>query len=315
MEDEYLQFLKTDTVKSLKTQSARGTIKNGYLLITPDTGAARSIFTLFTLMLYCEKGFGNICFECKECKKVLSGNHSGIRAYISKFGVAEAGAIVEDLYIKPLDGNYKVYYISDFGAVTVPAQNKLLKSLEEPPEYAVFFLSASNEDAILKTVASRCEKHYEQSFDKAEARAVLEEEFDGDNFIDKAVLCADGFVDKARNMMNDAEFRAGFFECVDMLNNLKKSGQVVGYIFKPLFEKERLKTTLNILETVINATVRGIETRDVSLIFVRDTPSAVLNKYIFLIAAARKKAAYNVNSAAIAENLLMNMLEIRYLCR
>ncbi|MDR1939693.1 MAG: hypothetical protein LBQ40_02735 [Clostridiales bacterium] len=315
MDNEHSAFLNAYTVKSLRAQAAGNGLKNSYLLITPDASAAKSIFMLFAMMLHCKRGAGNVCFECAECKKILSGNHADTRVCGGKLSVADVGGIIDDLYIKPLDGDYKMYYIPGIDGALAPAQNKLLKSLEEPPDYAIFFLSAANEDAVLKTVASRCEKHYEPSFEHQSARAILEAEFQDDDFVANAVLCADGFIDNARSMITDAEFRRLFFECADMMNNLKNSGGVVGYIFKPLFEKERIKTTLNILETIISATVRGIETRDDGLIFVRDTPAGVLNKYIFLIVAARKQAAYNVNPAAIAENLLMNMLEVRYLCR
>jgi DNA polymerase-3 subunit delta' len=299
----------------LRSQLAEKKLKHGYLLITPDRNAGSDIFTLFSLMLFCEKPMNGACFECAECRKLLSFNHSGIRVYNAKFASADVDDLIGDIYIKPLDGDYKLYFINNADAMLPAVQNKLLKSLEEPPEYVIFFLAANNEDAVLKTIASRCEKLYETYFDCETAVRILKEEFPDDEFVEKAVLCADGFVDNARNIIADAQYRKLFYECVEIMNSVKRSGDIIKYLFCPAFEKEHFKITLNILETIVSASVRGIEARDDSLVFVKDTSVNVLNKYIFLIVSARKKTAFNVSCVSVAENLLMSMLEVKYLCR
>jgi DNA polymerase-3 subunit delta' len=251
--------------------------------------------------------------KCAECRKILTGNHSGIRLYTAKFNSESADALIDDMYIRPIDGEYKLYFINSFDAVSPVVQNRLLKSLEEPPEYVLFFLAAKNEDGVLKTVTSRCEKLYETSFDVDAAARILRKKFPNDDFVETAALCAGGFVDNAESMIADAEFRRLFYDCVALMNGLKKSGDIIKYLFRPLFEKERLKTTLNILETVVNATIRGIEARDKRLIFIENTDIKTLVKYVFLIADARKKAAFNVVCTSVAENLMMNMLEVKYM--
>ncbi|MDR2046682.1 MAG: hypothetical protein LBP79_02025 [Clostridiales bacterium] len=310
-------FKNSHTFRYLEAQTARGALKHSYLLITPDRTAASGIFALFAMSLNCAHAAmknGAPCFECSGCKKVLSGNHSGIAVYNAKFLAADAENVIEDLYIRPIDGERKLYFINGFDAVQPPVQNKLLKSLEEPPSYAVFFLAAANEDAVLKTVASRCEKLYETAFDRDVAAKILRTEFPSDDFVENAVMCAGGFLDAAREMITDAEFRRLFYECAEVMNGVKKSGDIIKYLYRPPFEKERLKTTLNILETLVNATVRGMETNDDRLVFIRGTDVSALNKYVFLIAEARKKNAFNVAAASVAENLLMSMLETKYLC-
>jgi DNA polymerase-3 subunit delta' len=243
----------------------------------------------------------------------LSGNHAETRVYTAKFNAEAADALVEDMYIKPIDGEYKLYFINGFDSVLPVVQNRLLKSLEEPPEYVVFFLAAKNEDGVLKTVASRCEKLYETSFDGAAAIKILRDKFPNDDFVEKAVLCAGGFVENAENMIVDAEFRRIFYDCIGLMNGLKKSGDIIKYLFCPLFEKERIKTTLGVLETIINATIRGIEARDKGRIFIENADVKTLNKYIFLIGDARKKIAFNVGCASVAESMLMSMLEVKYM--
>ena len=58
--------------------------------------------------------------------------------------------------IKPYQGPYKVYIIPEADIMTVQAQNALLKTIEEPPQYAVFILLTENADVLLPTINSRC---------------------------------------------------------------------------------------------------------------------------------------------------------------
>ena len=61
-----------------------------------------------------------------------------------------------DMGIKPYQGPYKVYLIEEAEKMTVQAQNALLKTLEEPPEYGVIILMTSSLEALLPTIQSRC---------------------------------------------------------------------------------------------------------------------------------------------------------------
>ena len=61
-----------------------------------------------------------------------------------------------DIMIKPYSSKFKIYIIPEADLMTVQAQNALLKTLEEPPEYAVIFLLTENADSLLATIRSRC---------------------------------------------------------------------------------------------------------------------------------------------------------------
>ena len=64
--------------------------------------------------------------------------------------------VIHDVAIKPYSSPHKIYIIPDAEMMTVQAQNALLKTIEEPPEYAVIMLLTSNADALLPTIQSRC---------------------------------------------------------------------------------------------------------------------------------------------------------------
>ena len=98
---------------------------------------------------------------CDSCKKVIGKNHPDIITVthekpgsISIDEVREQ--VVHDVDIKPYCSPYKIYIIPDAEMMTVQAQNALLKTIEEPPEYAVILLLTSNIDSLLPTIRSRC---------------------------------------------------------------------------------------------------------------------------------------------------------------
>ena len=87
--------------------------------------------------------------ECHSCKQVLAGTHPDV-IYLSRekensIGVEEVRAqINNDVQIKPYNDKYKIYIIEDAHLLTVQAQNALLKTIEEPPEYVIILLLTLN---------------------------------------------------------------------------------------------------------------------------------------------------------------------------
>ena len=98
---------------------------------------------------------------CHSCRHAESGNHPDIlRVTHEKPGTISVDDIREQVndtvMVKPYQGPYKVYIIDHAELMTPQAQNALLKTLEEPPEYVVFFLLTENAEALLPTITSRC---------------------------------------------------------------------------------------------------------------------------------------------------------------
>lgn len=103
---------------------------------------------------------GRACGKCHSCKQTESKNQPDIK-YItyekSGIGVDEIREqINDDIDIKPYSSKYKIYIVDDSEKMTVQAQNALLKTIEEPPEYAIIILLTTNADMFLPTILSRC---------------------------------------------------------------------------------------------------------------------------------------------------------------
>ncbi len=96
---------------------------------------------------------------CKSCTCFSGKNHPDfylINESGENIKIDEIRALTEKVIEKPIVSDKKVYIINDCEKMTTEAQNCLLKTLEEPPEFAVIILISSNENLILNTIKSRC---------------------------------------------------------------------------------------------------------------------------------------------------------------
>lgn len=138
-----------------------GKVSHAYIINGEKSSGKEFIARVFAMALQCEKGGTEPCQECHSCKQALSDNHPDIiRVTHEKpntISVDDIRAQVNnDVGIKPYSGPHKVYLINEAEKMTVQAQNALLKTLEEPPEYTVILLLTTNVNALLPTILSRC---------------------------------------------------------------------------------------------------------------------------------------------------------------
>lgn len=146
-----LQHLRI-AVKNEKTSHA-------YLFVGGAGAGKRMIANTFAKYLLCSGRQEEACGICDSCRVFDSGNHPDVIHVTSEkktLGVDEIrGQVLETVDIKPYHYAKKIYIIHQAHTMTVQAQNALLKTLEDPPSYAVFLLLAENEDAFLPTILSR----------------------------------------------------------------------------------------------------------------------------------------------------------------
>lgn len=111
--------------------------------------------------LQCEKEGTDGCGECKSCHQADDHNHPDI-IYVShekpnNISVDDIRTqLNNDIVIKPYSSKYKIYIVDEAEKMNQQAQNALLKTIEEPPAYAVIMLLTTNADSFLQTIRSRC---------------------------------------------------------------------------------------------------------------------------------------------------------------
>lgn len=145
----------------LRESIIKKSISHAYIL-AGDKGIGKSkIAREFAMELICEKHTG--CGECPACRQFLADAYPDF-FYMDAEGKESIGIdrirenIVNDVSIRPYHGKVKIYIIDEADKMTVGAQNALLKTIEEPPEYVVILLLVRNMSLLLETIRSRCIK-------------------------------------------------------------------------------------------------------------------------------------------------------------
>lgn len=158
----FQDILGQDQIKEyFQNALKRHQFSHAYIL-TGEAGMGRkSLANAFAMTLQCENGETEPCGTCHSCKQFLSGNHPDV-IYVRHEKPASIGVddvreqVVDDVAVKPYSSPYKIYIIDDAELLTPQAQNALLKTIEEPPEYAVIFFLTTNAESFLPTILSRC---------------------------------------------------------------------------------------------------------------------------------------------------------------
>ena len=169
----------TQLTDNLQNAIKHNKISHAYLIQGEKLSGKRMIADIFARALQCEAGKASSehqetlfempseatgprpCTQCRSCKQAINGNHPDI-IYVTheKPNVISVDNIRQqvngDIDIKPYSGDYKIYIIDEAEKMNVQAQNALLKTLEEPPSYAVILLLATRAEAMLQTILSRC---------------------------------------------------------------------------------------------------------------------------------------------------------------
>lgn len=150
-----------EIIRHLKNAMQSGKVSHSYIF-TGDAGSGKKLLaTTFAITLQCEAGGTEPCQKCDSCKKAMGKNHPDIiMVNHEKPGTISIDEIreqvIHDVGIRPYSSPHKIYIIPDADLMNAQAQNALLKTIEEPPEYAVIMLLTSRADALLPTILSRC---------------------------------------------------------------------------------------------------------------------------------------------------------------
>lgn len=322
---EFADALKSGRAYNLiKHDIDTGNLSHAYMVISPDTLALNNLFEIVACAVYCKD---DACLACTTCHRILHGNHADVKFINSdnkNLKVEDVESLIDDTGTRPFESDHKLYFVFSADKMNAAAQNKLLKTLEEPQKTVTIFLGVSRESAMLDTVKSRTKKITLDRFSQEEISSALKEEGFPSDSAETAAACADGMLGRAKEIAEDKSFAENFAQTVNVFKNLKKSGDVASFLNEKVLDKERLPVFLDIASLIVRDMMAA--KTDERLITNRRTAEEVkamsqdysllaLSNILYLINEERKKLNVYVSSVGVAENLLLGILEVKYKCR
>lgn len=238
-------------VRTLRAQITSGHIAHAYLFTGPRGTGKTSMAKIFARAINClEPEEGDACGKCGVCL-ALKGEAMDIIEMdaASNNGVDEIRALRENIVFPPAVGRYKVYIIDEVHMLSQGAFNALLKTLEEPPEHAVFILATTEVHKLPATILSRCQRFNFKSISVSDISGYLKKvlKASGAEFEPQAV---DLIARSAEGGMRDA------LSIADMC--LSYCGSNVGYedVVSILGTADR-EFMFKCADTLINSDVKG----------------------------------------------------------
>ena len=305
-----------------------GKVSLSYMLSGEAGMGRKSLANAFALNLLCEKGLPDPCMQCHACKQVLAGSHPDL-IYVTHEKPASIGVddireqINDTILVRPYSSYYKIYIVDEAEKMTVQAQNALLKTIEEPPSYAVILLLTTNPDAFLPTILSRCvqlklkplkdvvvKEYLIQSLGVEESQAEIYAAF------------ARGNLGKAIHLAESEDFKRMYDEILHMLKHLKEAdiSELLDYIHKLREENLDIYSCLDFMQMWYRDVLMYKTTKDINLLIFKDEFSTIksmstvsgyegLERILEAIDKARIRLDANVNTELVMELMLLTMKE------
>lgn len=273
-------------------------ILHSYLFIGEDGIGKKMLAKEFAKTILCTSENNKPCNICKSCVEFNTNNNANFNL-INEEGSAIKIEQIRNMQVKiaekPINSNYKVYLINDAELMTQEAQNCLLKTLEEPPEYIVIILITSNENKVLNTIKSRCMKLYFNNLDKNSVKKVLTEKFEMEDINDSFLDAVGGSIKKAlliKEKSSEYEKITKLFDIIDKENlvNFINSASII------YENKDDIYNILDYINILLDIKIRS-----------NSNNSFKFANCIFTVEEVKKRLRANSNYDMSIDYLLMNM--------
>ena len=202
--------------------------------------------------ILCLKEKANDC-DCKSCIEFDSDNNPDfqlIESVDGKIKIEQIRQMQRKVAEKPIISNNKVYIIDDADTMTTEAQNCLLKTLEEPPEYITIILICTNEGNLLSTIKSRCTRIQFEPIKDEEIKEYVKTKLPNEQISEKLIELAQGSIGKAiklnerKDIYENIENILVSMQCRDLIDIVQMSE----VIYK---SKEEIKSILEYINVLL----------------------------------------------------------------
>ncbi len=309
-------YKNTPAYRIVRTDIARGTVGHAYLLVHGDEEELRNLLRLFAKALLCaetdQKKAGRIDRETyPDCVMIPREKRA--------VSVDDVDGIVADSALKPMEGERKVYVVEAGAQMSPQAQNKLLKTLEEPPCGTCLLIGVTTDSFLLQTVKSRVRRLEIPPFAAAQIVDALSAEYADTQKLAVAASQSSGYISRARAAYEDEKFQAVTSLALEVLSDMKTSRDVAKYTSKvnALGDEKQFFATLKVLLRDVlcvlckQPVVYESERAKIERVAESFAEGAVLDA-VQKINEAEYAAVYNANAVMQTDGVLFAILEGKY---
>lgn len=316
-----------DVIEHLQRGIREDKVSHAYILAGEKGAGKKMLAEIFAATLQCEKKGINPCGTCKSCIQSESRNHPDIIWVThekASIGVDDIrNQVNNDIAIKPYSSPYKIYIIPDGEKMTEQAQNALLKTMEEPPNYAVILLLTENVNSFLPTILSRCVTLQLKPVAPQLIKKHLMEQFSVPDYLaELSASFSQGNVGKAIRYASSEEFSEVKKDTVHMLKHVEdmKSYEIVQFIKSMAERKKDVNDYLDLMLLWYRDVLMFKVTRDPNGLLFADELSAIskqasdkqyegIEEIINAIEKAKVRLKANVNFDTAMELMVFVMKE------
>lgn len=226
-------------------------ISHSYIFWGTEGIGKKVIAKEFSKKILCLQEHNNNC-DCKSCIEFDSNNNPDFQLLEPNDGKIKIEQIREmqrKVAEKPIISDKKVYVIDNADTMTTEAQNCLLKTLEEPPEYITIILICSNEDNLLSTIKSRCTRMHFEPINDEEVKKYINLEFPEQQISENIIKLAQGSIGKALKLNEKKDIYENIEKILLSMQNkdLIEIVQMSGEIYKSKEEINLILEYINVL--------------------------------------------------------------------
>ena len=317
--------------RNLKLAIKKKKMSHAYILNGEPGLGKHKLAEAFAAALLCERGGEEACGECRNCRRISQKNHPDVKwiSHEEKKSTVSVdqirSEITSDVMMRPYESEYKLYMISNAEKLGREAQNAILKTIEEPPEYAIIFLLSDNINGLLPTVRSRCVTiNLLPETNGAIRQRLLDHHPEvSPERIDMATAYALGNIGKAEGLIADEDFIAMANEALELVKGIPdysdarilSAARHIGTDYK-----DRLSEFLDLLEVWYRDVLLYKATEEAGYLMLGKKgyevrQQAKNGEYVGLgdildaIALARMRQNANVSAQTVAEQLLFTIKE------
>ncbi|OHW61455.1 DNA polymerase III subunit tau [Andreesenia angusta] len=215
------------TIERLKKSAESGEISHSYIFEGSNGIGKKTLAMEFAKMILCTSD-SRPCKVCSSCRKLESGNHPDL--FVESVGSAKGGSkttysvadierVQSEMRKKPNESEKKVFIITEGEKLSVDAQNKFLKTIEEPMPNVVTIILVDNASKLLKTTVSRCQSIKLERVSPEEMKSYLEDEFGNVEKLETVIAFSDGNIGKAVGLLSDESFKERREKTIDIISD------------------------------------------------------------------------------------------------